>query len=56
MTTLYCAECERRFEPDDDHTRVTLERRSVDERNQERTYVLCPECTIELAADWVNPA
>ena len=56
MTTLYCAECERRFEPDDDHTRLNAELRRVDDRNKQEMYVLCPDCWHQISDGWVDPA
>jgi len=55
MTWLYCADCGDRFEPDDDHTWVTGERKRIDDRNETDEFAFCPECWRELIADWNEP-
>lgn len=56
MTTLYCAECEKRFEPDDDHVDVDAEIVRIDDRNGRDHYVFCPDCWRDLSSDWIDPA
>jgi len=55
MTTLYCAECEKRFEPDDNHTRIGAEHVRMKDRNGRDDYVLCPDCWYDLSDGWVDP-
>lgn len=56
MTTLYCAECRSRFEPDDDHVWLEAEIRRINDRNDRDDYALCPECWRDLTEKWVDPA
>jgi len=56
MTTLYCAICGNRFEPDDDHVKVDAELRRVDDRNEEEGFVFHPDCWAHLSEGWVEPA
>ena len=56
MTTLYCAICRSRFEPDDDHYRIDAEFRSIDHRNETDEYVLCMGCAHDELDDWEEPA
>lgn len=56
MTTLHCAICGNRFEPDDDHVKTEAEHRRVDDRNEQETYVFHPECWARLSEGWVKPA
>jgi hypothetical protein len=55
MTTLYCALCEQRFEPDDDHVALDAETKLMNDRNGREDYVLHPSCWDELTEDWVDP-
>jgi hypothetical protein len=55
MTTLYCAKCGNRFEPDDDHVRIDAEHRRIDDRNEHDEYVMHPDCWHELTAEWTDP-
>ena len=55
MTTLFCAECEGRFEPDDDHVRLDAEHVRMDDRNEQDMHVMHPKCFRELAEDWMKP-
>lgn len=55
MTTLYCAECEQRFEPDDDHEKLEVEHKRMQSRNETEEFVLCPECWREISEDWIQP-
>lgn len=56
MTTLYCAICRERFEPDTDHVWVDAELRRVDDRNGTDEYALHPECWQSLTDGWMKPA
>lgn len=55
MTTLYCAICRGRFEPDDDHVTVESELRRIDDRNEITGYVLHPGCWARLTEGWGEP-
>ena len=55
MTTLYCADCGKRFEPDDDHVWVNAELRRIDDRNSTDEYALHPECWERLTDRWTKP-
>jgi len=56
MTTLYCATCGRRFEPDDDHVKIDAEHVRIDDRNEHDEYVLHPECYRRLTEGWMERA
>ena len=56
MTTLYCAICGGRFEPDDDHVRVNAELRRVNDQNNTDEYTLHPGCWERLTGGWTDPA
>ena len=56
MTTLYCAVCGGRFEPDTDHVQVDAEIVRMDDRNDRDDYVLHPECWRRLTEGWMDPA
>lgn len=56
MTTLYCALCGGRFEPDDDHVWVEAEHKRIDDRNDLDEYALHPECWNRLTDGWGEPA
>lgn len=56
MTTIYCAVCRTRLEPDDDHYRIQAEYRIVHGRNETDEYVLCIPCAIDELGDWEPPA
>jgi hypothetical protein len=59
VTYLYCAEpeCRARFEPDDDHYRVEIERRTTtDGVRGPEFFVLCPDCYFGLTDNWGEPA
>ena len=56
MTTLYCAVCRTRFEPDDDHTWVTMEHKRIDEQNTVDEYALCTDCWLDVIGEWGEPA
>ena len=55
MTTLYCAECRSRFEPDDRHVWIQGETRSVNDRNRLEDFAMCPDCWADLTEDWGEP-
>lgn len=55
MTTLYCAICGERFEPDDDHVRVEAESVRLDDRNDSEEYVFHPGCWDRLTGGWMEP-
>lgn len=54
-TTLYCARCGDRFEPDDDHVRVESEHQKMNDRNDQDMHVMHPRCWRELVEDWTDP-
>ncbi|WP_247005086.1 hypothetical protein [Halosolutus gelatinilyticus] len=56
MTTLYCAICERRFEPDTDHVEIDAEHVRMDDRNEIDDYVMHTRCWLNLTEGWVDPA
>jgi hypothetical protein len=56
MSTLYCAICRARFEPDDDHYRVEVEHRTVDDPNTTDEYVFCMDCGLDEFPQWGEPA
>ena len=56
MTTLYCAICGGRFEPDTDHVWVDAEHRRIEDRNDTEEYALHPECWRRLTGGWSEPA
>lgn len=56
MTTLYCAICEGRFDPDDDHVRVEGEHRRINDRNEIDEYAFHPICWMNLTDGWADPA
>lgn len=55
MNTLYCAECEKRFEPDDDHIWLSAEHRRINDRNDQEEFAFCPDCWMELTDEWMDP-
>ena len=56
MTTLYCAICGGRFEPDDDHVWIEAEHRRIDARNDQDDYAMHPQCWDRLTKGWMEPA
>ena len=56
MTTLYCAICGGRFEPDVDHVRVDAETVRIEDRNQTEQFVFHPDCWRRLTEGWMQPA
>ena len=56
MTTLYCAICGNRFEPDQDHVWVDAELRRINDRNNTDEYALHPDCWDRLTDGWMDPA
>jgi len=57
MTTLYCAVCGNRFEPDDDHMWIDAERkpdRAAFQRSD--SFALHVDCWERLTAGWMDPA
>jgi hypothetical protein len=54
MTTLYCADCGRRLEPDDDHVWIDAEVKQIDDRNDREEFAFCMDCWIDK--DWNDPA
>jgi len=56
VTTIYCAVCRRRFEPDVDHVRVDAEHVRINDRNDEETYAFHPDCWRSLTGEWMDPA
>jgi hypothetical protein len=55
-TSIWCARCEERREPDDEHHWIQAKRKAVDERTTVDSWMLCPECYRELTEDWIQPA
>lgn len=55
MTTLYCAECGGRFEPDDDHVRIDAEHVRINDRNEQEEFVMHPRCWWDLTGEWNDP-
>lgn len=55
-TTLHCAICGTRFEPDQDHVRIEAEHKRMDDRNDLDEYVMHPECWQRLTDGWMEPA
>lgn len=55
MTTLYCAVCGGRFEPDDDHVWLPAEIRRINDRDDQEEYALHPDCWRELTEEWNDP-
>lgn len=55
-TTLYCADCGGRFEPDDDHVRIDAEHIFINDRNRSEEFVFHLDCWHALTDDWVDPA
>jgi hypothetical protein len=55
MTTLYCAICGDRFEPDDDHVQLEAAHINMDDRTALDEYVFHPECWWRLSEGWMNP-
>ena len=56
MTTLYCAECGARFEPDDDHIWIEAEHKLMNDRNSVDDYAFHPDCYRQVTAEWSDPA
>lgn len=56
MTTLYCAICGNRFEPDQNHVWVNAELRRLDDQNSVDEYALHPDCWDRLTDGWMEPA
>jgi len=54
MTTLYCADCGQRFEPDDDHVWIDAEVKRINDRNDREEYAFCMDCWLDK--DWNDPA
>jgi len=55
MTTLYCAICDRRFEPDVDHVWIEAEKKQIDDRNSVDDFALHPECWRSISGGWSDP-
>lgn len=57
MTTLYCAICGERFEPDDRHVQVEGEFRPPESsRPRVDEFVFHPDCWMNLTGGWMDPA
>ena len=56
MTTLYCAICGNRFEPDTDHVRIEGEHRLMNDKNQLDEFVMHRDCWNRLTEGWMQPA
>lgn len=56
MTTLYCAICEGRFEPDTDHVKIDAEHVRMADRNEGEQFVFHVGCWDRMSRGWVDPA
>jgi hypothetical protein len=56
VTTLYCAVCRGRFEPDQDHVKVEADHRRIDDRNTTETFAFHPQCWRHVSGSWGEPA
>lgn len=56
MTTLYCAVCGHRFEPDDEHIWIQAERKPRDGRPEGDEYALHVDCWDRISGGWMDPA
>lgn len=56
MTTLYCAICGGRMEPDTDHVEIDAERVRMRDRNDVDEYVMHLDCWDRLTKGWMDPA
>lgn len=56
MTTLYCAICAGRFEPDQDHIKLDAHKIRINDRNEQDTFALHPGCYRRLTEGWIDPA
>lgn len=55
MTTLYCALCDGRFEPDTNHIWISAEHKRINDRNETNEFAVHPDCWRQLTADWTGP-
>lgn len=55
MTTLYCAICGNRFEPDQDHVYLNAELKRIDDRDEMEEYAFHPSCWDRLSGGWMDP-
>jgi len=56
MTTVYCAVCLRRFEPDQDYVKVTGERQLISDRNTTDEFAMHTDCWRSVSGGWMDPA
>ncbi len=56
MTTVFCAECGKGFEPDIDHVRVDAETFRIADRNDEDFYMFHVDCWRNISGEWSDPA
>lgn len=55
MTTLYCAICGQRFEPDDDHVWISAEWKYMQDRNELDEFAFHQMCWDRLSEGWMEP-
>jgi len=56
MTTLYCAICGGRFQPDTDHVEIDAERVMMEYPNEKEMFVMHTDCWDRLTGGWMEPA
>lgn len=56
MTTIYCAVCGNRFEPDDDHVRLSVDIVRINDKDDQEEYAFHPECWRRVSEGWMEPA
>lgn len=56
MSTLYCAICGERFEPEHDHVRVEPEYVGKNVGTDDRDFVFHSGCWERLSQGWMEPA
>lgn len=56
MGSVYCAVCGRSVPLDQDHVEIDAETVWVDDRNDERQYVLHLDCAMRTIDAWTEPA
>jgi hypothetical protein len=56
MSTLYCARCGNRFEPDEDHVWIKAEHKLMNDRNDLDEFAMHRQCWERLTEEWMEPA
>lgn len=56
MTTLHCAICGNRFQPDTDHVWIKAEKKRIDDRDELDEYAMHQHCWRRLTEGWMQPA